>query len=190
MNEESTTKEPVPTVTMGSRRAWLLGTTMAAVAGAAGVGAAWWRRDSSPRPELVGASLWQMSFAAPQGASISMRDFRGRALLLNFWATWCPPCVEELPMLDRFSRQLAGKGLQIIGLAIDKPDSVRRFLQRTPVAFPIGLAGFEGADLGKSLGNTEGGLPFTVVVGADGKVIGRKLGRLAEQDLQAWSRSV
>jgi hypothetical protein len=72
-------------------------------------------------------------------------------------------------------------------LAIDQPSAVRKFLARTPVRYPIGLAGLEGTELGKSLGNDNGGLPFTVVLGADGSVRQRRMGRLSSADLAQWA---
>ena len=116
-----------------------------------------------------------------------MDIFRGKPLLVNFWATWCPPCVEELPMIDAFYRQHVGKSWQVLGLAIDQPSAVRTFLARTPVSFPIGLAGLEGTELGKSLGNASGGLPFSVVVSAAGQLLHRKIGRLSATDLSGWA---
>jgi len=112
---------------------------------------------------------------------------RGRPLLINFWATWCPPCVDELPLIDGFYRENARKSWQVVGLAIDQPSAVRTFLQRTPVTFPVGMAGLEGTELARSLGNTSGGLPFTVVLGADGHVRQRRIGRVAPSDLAQWS---
>ena len=116
-----------------------------------------------------------------------MAGFRGKPLLVNFWATWCAPCVEEMPMLDVFYRQQAANGLQVVGLAIDQPSSVRKFLQRTPVTFPIGLAGLEGTELTRVLGNDAGGLPFSVLFAADGSVRQRRIGRVSQADLRAWA---
>ncbi|MGE4241946.1 TlpA family protein disulfide reductase [Ramlibacter sp.] len=133
------------------------------------------------------ANLWTASFDTPQGPPLAMSALRGKPLLVNFWATWCPPCVEELPLIDAFYRQHVANGWQVIGLAIDQPSSVRRFLEKTPVSFPIGFAGLEGTELAKALGNLAGGLPFTVVLGADGGVRQRRMGRVTEADLKQWS---
>ncbi|MDB5945989.1 MAG: ahpC/TSA family protein [Ramlibacter sp.] len=119
---------------------------------------------------------------------LTMQSLRGKPLLINFWATWCPPCVEELPLIDAFYRENAAKRWHVLGLAIDPPCAVRTFLGRIPVSFPVGLAGLEGTELGKSLGNTEGALPFSVVLGASGAVLRRKMGRLTKQELSDWAR--
>jgi thiol-disulfide isomerase/thioredoxin len=118
---------------------------------------------------------------------LSMQALRGKPLLVNFWATWCPPCVDELPLIDRFYRDNSAKSWQVVGLAIDQPSAVRTFLQRTPVSFPVGLAGLDGTELARSLGNAAGGLPFTVVLGPDGDVRARRIGRVSPSDLAQWA---
>ena len=115
-----------------------------------------------------------------------MAPLRGRPLLVNFWATWCPPCVEELPLLSAFYTENKANGLQLVGLAIDKAEPVSRFLARSPVSFPVALAGMEGVELTRELGNAAGGLPFSVLFDAGGRLRERKLGQLHEADLTAW----
>jgi hypothetical protein len=94
-----------------------------------------------------------------------------------------------MPMLDAFFRENGSNGWQVVGLAIDQPSAVRKFLSKTPVSYPIGLAGLQGTELVKNLGNTAGGLPFTVVVDAAGAISARKMGKLEPGDLQAWRRT-
>lgn len=177
------------------RRALIAG--VATVAVAAGAGFAWWRsRQAAPPPKAAAspaldpaavAQFWPLEFETPEGTKLAMASLKGKPLLLNFWATWCAPCIEEMPMLDAFYRQNAAKGWQVVGLAIDAPSSVRKFLERTKVSFPIGLAGFGGTELTKNLGNMAGGLPFSVLFDREGRMVQRKMGKLTEADLQAWS---
>lgn len=169
-----------------SRRRWLLAGAGVAAA-AAGAGVAWWRSGAGSEDEAAVQRLWSLNLQTPQGAPLALASMKGRPVLLNFWATWCPPCVEEMPLLDGFFRQHAAKGWQVLGLAVDQPSSVRTFLQKTPVTFPIVLAGLEGTDLARSLGNLTGGLPFTVVLGPEGRVRQRRMGRVSESDLKAWA---
>lgn len=176
-----------------NRRDWLL-TSVGAAAAGAGAGWAWYRQSSSAPAPMHAAprsgteapeTLWTSTFTKPDGGELRMAEFRGKPLLINFWATWCPPCVKEIPDLDRFYQAFAPQGWQVLGLAIDGPTPVREFLQKTPVHFPIGLAGLAGTDLGGVLGNTEGGLPFSVVIGRTGRVLWRKLGASDYDELAA-----
>lgn len=173
---------------MMRRRAMTIG--VAAAAAALGAGVAWWRL--TPGAPAAGAeqALWALHWDRPEGGTVAASAFRGRPLLINFWATWCPPCVEELPLLDRFYRERQAAGWQVLALAIDQPSAVRQFLQRQPLSFPVGLAGFGGTELGRQLGNENGALPFTVVFDRAGRIAHRKLGQVKPEDLQAWADAV
>lgn len=168
----------------------LLFISAAAAAGLAGVGAAWFKHEpqklTSGQTTAVQDALWAMSFDTPDGQPQPMSSFRGKPLLLNFWATWCPPCVEELPLLDAFYQQHKAKGWQVLGLAVDQPSAVRKWLQAKPLSFAVGMAGLSGTELSKSLGNLAGGLPFTVVFGASGDLLHRKTGKVSAEDLAQW----
>ncbi len=132
-------------------------------------------------------ALWNAEFDTPDGQILKMQNLQGRPLVINFWATWCAPCVEEMPLLDIFFRQNVAKGWQMVGLAIDQPSRVRQYLSQNAISYPIGLAGMTGTELGRLLGNEVGGLPFTVVLDGKGGLIQRKLGKLSAQEIQAWA---
>lgn len=177
-----------------AQRRHLLTTGVAALAAMAGITGAWWQsndastatHDQDPAVADDLSDLWSQTFDTPSGGKLAMQSLRGRPLLINFWATWCPPCVEELPLLERFYSQNKANGAQIVGLAVDKAEAVRPFLQKMPLTFPIGLAGMSGIALSKSWGNLVGGLPFSVMLAADGHVMQRKMGKLSESDLRLW----
>ena len=160
---------------------------VAAAAGLGGAAVAWWRHRLQPAEPAFDAALWQRRFATPDGATFDMVKLQGKPLVLNFWATWCPPCIEEMPLLDRFFRENSSKGWQVVGLAIDKPSAVKQFLSANPIAYAVAMAEPGGSELLHKLGNIGGGLPFTVVIGSNGALIQRKLGRLSASDLSAWA---
>jgi thiol-disulfide isomerase/thioredoxin len=172
------------------RRGLMLGA--AALAVAAGAGVSWWRRGatvgtvSGPVAEPV-PGFWSLQWETPTGALLTAQSLQGKPVLLNFWATWCPPCVEELPLINGFFNANKAAGWHVVGLAIDKKSAVDPFLQKNPLDFPVALAGLSGADLGRALGNLTGSLPFTVIIGSDGAVLHRKMGRVSPEDLSAWA---
>ena len=168
-----------------SRRTWM---SVALAAGAAGAGVSWWRLRPREVLSEAEAAFWSLNFETPDGQSLSLTDWRGQPLLLNFWATWCPPCVEEIPLLNAFYDQHRAHGWRVLGLAVDQPSSVRKFTEKLPIAFPVGMAGLAGTELSRTLGNPTGGLPYTVVFGADGTVLHRKIGKVDQADLDLWSK--
>jgi thiol-disulfide isomerase/thioredoxin len=171
---------------MPGRRALLTG-VVAAGAAATGGAWAWWRAQ---RFEQATAGLWDTRWPQPDGGELALARLRGRPLVLNFWATWCPPCVRELPQLDRFRRDFAPQGWQVLGLAVDQAAPVREFLRRMPLGLLVGLAGPGGIELTRRLGNDAGGLPFTVVFGRDGLPVQRKIGETSYAELAAWARNM
>ena len=119
-----------------------------------------------------------------------MADWRGRPLRLNFWATWCGPCVVEMPLLDRFAQEQRPRGWQVLALAVDQPDPVRRFIAERNLRLPVAIAGAIGLDLSRHLGNTGGGLPFTAAFDSRGAAAERRLGTVTAELLGRWTTSV
>ena len=167
-----------------NRRHVLIGVAGGAVV--AGVGLSWWRSRAGRLPGAVEQLLWSSRFEQPDGSPLALDTYRGHPLVVNFWATWCPPCVEEMPLLDAFYQENSSKGWQIVGIAIDQPSAVRRFLAAQPVHYPIALGGLNGNHLGRQVGNESGSLPYTLVLDAGGRVLQQKLGRLDPRDLKNW----
>jgi thiol-disulfide isomerase/thioredoxin len=148
---------------------------------------AWWAWRSIPPPPVVGGTaldrILVTPLETPQGGRLDLDNFRGHPVLVNFWATWCPPCVREMPEIDIFFRENSPRGWQVVGIAVDKPEAVVQFLVRTPVQYPIAMAGFAGVELARSLGNANGGLPYTVLIDRDGKIHWSKAGETTAAEL-------
>jgi thiol-disulfide isomerase/thioredoxin len=168
------------------KRRIIAGAGIAIVAAGAGAGLAFWRgkADRSSAESL----FWQMVLERPDGSSLATASLRGQPLLLNFWATWCAPCLREMPLLDRFHREQRGHGWQVLGLAIDGAEPVREYLARLPIQFPIVLGGLGGVELTRGLGNSNANLPFSAIFDRSGHVLDTKLGAVEPADLERWRR--
>ncbi len=172
---------------MLKRRTSLVG-GVASAAALAGMGAWWWQTSRQPQP--IDAAFWQLKLPRPDGGELSMASLRGQPLIINFWATWCAPCIKELPDLDAFAVAHRAQGWRVVGLAVDKPEAVAQFLRRTPLSIEIGIAGFDGTELAQQLGNPRAVLPFTLMVDAQGRVRQHKLGATTLAELQGWAAAL
>jgi peroxiredoxin len=134
--------------------------------------------------DLLGQPRPDFTLADSRGAVVSASDFDGHAWLLNFWATWCSPCVEEMPMLSSLQREYSQQGLKVIGIALDDPDKAREFADSLGIEYPI-LVGLTDVMLvGREYGNRAGMLPYSVLVDRNGIIRWTRLGALSREDLQ------
>ena len=170
---------------MTSRRSALVA-GVGALAALGGAGVALWRMRAEDSSAMA---PWALRFPSPSGPELVLAELRGSPLIINFWATWCAPCVIEMPLLDRFQKAQPAGGFQVVGLAVDHEVPVRQFLAGRPVSFRIGLAGPAGIELARSFGNRDGGLPFTLAFDAAGRQLGQRLGLLRQADLDLWEQA-
>ncbi len=124
------------------------------------------------------------------GKAQALSQWRGKPVLVNFWAPWCAPCVQEMPELSALQQEYAGKDLQIIGVGIDSPSNIAQFAAKFKIAYPLYVAGLDGTELARQLGNNAGALPYTVLIGADGRIRKTYLGRLKFEQLRADLKSM
>jgi thiol-disulfide isomerase/thioredoxin len=118
------------------------------------------------------------------GRPRQLSEWLDRILVCNFWATWCPPCREEIPLLMAARAKYASAGVEIVGIAVDNATKVREFSASFRISYPILLAEANGLELMRKLGNSAGGLPYTVIANRQGSVVHRKLGAFHQGDLE------
>lgn len=117
------------------------------------------------------------------GAAVSAADFDGKVMLVNFWASWCKPCIEEMPMLVRLQHNYASRGVQVVGIALDEPRKAREFASELAINYPILVGLIDTVLTGRQYGNRAGMLPYSVLVGADGIIRWAYLGALDQDEL-------
>ncbi|MCG1038312.1 MULTISPECIES: TlpA disulfide reductase family protein [Burkholderiaceae] len=123
-------------------------------------------------------ALFASSLPDPAGQPQPLAQYRGKVTVVNFWASWCAPCVKEIPALSRLQRRYADKGVRFVGIGVDSARNVSQFLSKVTIGYPVYVAGFGGANLARQFGNQAGGLPFTVVIDKSGHVRYLKLGEI------------
>jgi thiol-disulfide isomerase/thioredoxin len=129
------------------------------------------------------ATLQSRSFSDLTDTNRTLLDWQGKVRVVNFWATWCEPCRDEIPALQRVQAKFAESGLETIGISIDHADKVQQFARNMAITYPLLLGDASVIDLARALGNRAGGLPFTLVIDAQGKLLASKLGGITEAQL-------
>jgi thiol-disulfide isomerase/thioredoxin len=138
---------------------------------------------AQPADSAVTALLAQ-TLPDVDGKSQAFSQWAGRPMVVNFWATWCAPCVQEMPELSALQAELAPRKIQILGIGIDSPSNIAEFSHKYKISYPLYVAGMGGTELSRQFGNKTGSLPFTVLIGADGKIRKQYLGRLKFDELR------
>lgn len=167
------------------KKRWLLWGGVALVFVLLGIfaGTQRWQTDA---PDTQAAQrLMAQDFPTLYGERQSMDIYRGQPLVVNFWATWCSPCVEEMPELEALQKEISDKHVQIIGLGVDSADKMREFAEKHGITYPLYVVGTPGVELSRLFGNTAGGLPFTILIDAEGVSRKTYLGRLDMEELRS-----
>lgn len=154
------------------------------VSSAAGYGAyRWWQAAHAP---MVTAELRpDLPFQGLDGQIHKLSEWNGKLLLLNFWATWCTPCLKEIPLLVETQARLATRNFQIVGIAMDQAEPVRRYAERLKMNYPIMAGEADVVTAMDALGDTLGALPFSVLISPDGRILERISGDLSREELEA-----
>ena len=172
------------------QKKWLYFLPIGLAALAAGIWVAQARFSPQTPDAPAVAGLWEISFPDIEGRSQPLLQWRGQVVVLNFWASWCAPCREEMPDFDSLRAEYRPRGVEFVGLAIDNATSVTQFLHRHPVSYPILIGEGAAHSLARLLGNPSGALPYTVVFDREGKIVLTHLGRLPRAALETTLRKI
>jgi len=166
-----------------------------------------WRTE--PGQRVLGAAMDATAPPVPKGVEVAKRGERlpsfplrslggasvevpvayaGRPVLINLWASWCGPCVTEMPALQAFAKEQGANGVQVVGIALDDAQAVQAFVDRTGVSYPILLDAPGPADAGVRLGNPKGVLPYSILVSSDGRLLKQRIGPFEEGEIAAWAK--
>ncbi|HMM67956.1 MAG TPA: TlpA disulfide reductase family protein [Dokdonella sp.] len=135
----------------------------------------------------IGDATGEVRLPDREGKPRSLAEWSGKLVVMNFWASWCGPCREEMPMLDRAHQRYAARGVAVIGVASEEAPAALGFLESHPVSYPILInSPAEGIDFSLRFGNTQSVLPFTALVGRDGRILATRMGSFSEKALDDW----
>lgn len=169
---------------MSRKQAWWVAAVIASIALAAGLSLA--LRHYSVGTGTSAEAFFAETFNDLDGQPMAMSRWKDRIVVLNFWATWCPPCVEEMPDLQRVHDEYTERGVTVVGLGIDSPSALKRFRDDHLLSLPLFAAGASGSELGRALGNPSGALPYTVVIDRKGRIVQARLGQVRPAELRRW----
>ena len=170
---------------MSRAREWVIIGLVALTAGGAGYAYnAWWTGGDTGTTATAVETLNRTRLPDLEGTVRPLSEWKGKVVVVNFWATWCAPCREEIPLFVKLQKKYGERGLQFVGIAIDQADKVRPYAAELGMNFPILLGGADAIELTRSLGNRAGVLPYTVILDRDGKVVSKEVGAAKEARLE------
>ncbi len=172
-----------------NRRQWIIISGMSLLALLGGALTSQWISKAGSASEAGIQAFFANEWQKPDTKPINTQEWGQKVLVVNFWASWCPPCVEEMPQLEKLQSEFLQQNVLFVGIAVDSPSNVREFLKKTPVSYPIAMGGMNASQIYKALGNTQSALPFTVIINAKGKAIYSKLGKIDEEELRKVIKS-
>ena len=173
---------------MHKKLLYVIPLALAALAG--GIWLAQTRYAPQAPAEAAVTALWRLGFPDSQGREQPLSQWRGQVVVLNFWASWCAPCREEIPDFVALRSQFQPKGVEFVGIAIDNQTNVAQFLQHLPVNYPILIGEGGASSVARQLGNPSGALPYTIVLDRDGHIVLSHLGRLPRATLEHALRKI
>lgn len=160
---------------------------LAAVSASAAMGvAAWLRARAAQKDARAGQGLYAVSFDDADGHAQSLAQWRGKWLVVNFWATWCAPCVAELPDLEKMQQEFAGRNVAVLGIGIEDRERVRQFRDRLGLHMTLLAGGYDALGLARTLGDSQGELPYTALLSVDGQLLQTQTGALRPGQLRNW----
>jgi len=148
----------------------------------------WQRSGAAPdAPDPEALQLFERKLPDADDVQRPLSTWKGKLLVVNFWATWCAPCIEEMPELQRFADEFAARNIAVVGIGVDDADKVREFRDQHQLRMLLLVAGFDGIELARQLGNPRPVLPYTVLISADSRILEEHSGRIEAAVLRKWA---
>lgn len=167
-----------------NKRFTLLAALVALIFASLGAYVAYQKFQAKPPADGAVQKFFALSLKDSQAKPQALRQWESKFIVLNFWATWCKPCVQEMPELEALQKEFQSHNVKLLGLGIDTPSNVADFAQKHHITYPLFAAGLEGTDIASAMGNAVGGLPFTVLITPEGRIVKTYSGRLKMQELK------
>jgi thiol-disulfide isomerase/thioredoxin len=137
-------------------------------------------------PAASAGDLYALAFADADGKNQPFAQWKGKVLVVNFWATWCAPCVAEMPALEKLQKEYARRGVVIVALGTENGEKVRKFRDQKKLNLPLLAGGFDSMSIARNWGDMQGVLPYTAVFSASGKFLHSQAGPVPMEHLRGW----